>query len=139
MLGLDENADAPTAVKALKALQDRLAAMEAKMADAEKAALNKEAAEFVAANAAKIKDPDKVKAQYVLNKDATIALFGAMAEPSAQPHQVLTRDQGRAPAAQIALNSEATRKAEEQHKAAMAYAREHGCKITEAYAILATA
>jgi hypothetical protein len=138
-LGLAETADAPAVLNKVREIVAQVATLQTQLKDLTTAALNKEADEFVKANAAKIKDPEKVKAQFILNKDATIALFGAMAEPSAQPHQVLTRDQGRAPAAQIALNSEATRKAEEQHKAAMAYAREHGCKITEAYAILATA
>lgn len=109
LLGLAENADAPAVLAKVKTLVASLDAMKAKMADAEEAAMNKEADDFVKANAAKIKDHQKVKAQYVLNKDATIELFSAVAEPEKKTHQVLNREDGKAPDAQVVLNAEAAK------------------------------
>jgi len=125
LLGLAEDADAPAilaSVKALVAQRDELAA---KVKDSETAALNKEADDFVKANAAKIKDPVKVKAQFVLNKDSTIALFGAVADVPVQTHQVINRTDGKPP---LVLNRDADdAKASQRNTLVDRISRERGC------------
>lgn len=82
-LGLPETADLPailSAIAALKTAQTELEPAKAKIKELEGSALEKEADVFVAANSAKIKDAPAVKKQYVVNKDATIALFASLAD-----------------------------------------------------------
>jgi phage I-like protein len=97
LLGLAENADAPAVLNKVKEIVSSLATAQTALKDFQTAALNKEADDFVKANAAKIKDPAKVKAQFVLNKDVTIALFGAVADIPAETHQVINREDGKTP------------------------------------------
>ena len=125
-LGLAETADAPAVLNKVKEIIAQVATLQTELTDLKTAALNKEADEFVKANAAKIKDPDRVKAQYVLNKEATVALFGAMAEIPAQPHQVLNRQDAKAPSAQVVLNAEAA-KAKARSDAVEAAAKKYNC------------
>lgn len=125
-LGLAETADAPAVLNKVKDIVAQVATLQTELTDLRTAALNKEADDFVTANAAKIKDPAKVKAQFVLNKEATVALFGAMAEPAAQPHQVLNREDGKAPDAAVVLNAESV-KARKRDDAVDAAAKKYGC------------
>lgn len=125
-LGLAETADAPAVLNKVKELVAQVTTLQTELKDIKTAALNKEAEDFVKANAAKIKDPVAVKAQYVLNKDVTVALFGAMAEP-ASAHQVLNRDQAQAPDAQTVLNAD-TVKAKAREDAIDAAAKKYSCE-----------
>lgn len=124
-LGLAESADAPAVLNKVQALIAQVATLQTELKDIRTAALNKEADDFVKANAARIKDPAAVKAQFVLNKDATVALFGAMAEPAA-PHQVLNREDGKAPDGDVVLNAEAV-KARKIDEAVEAAAKKYNC------------
>lgn len=84
-LGLDSAAEKPAVLNAIQALataKTELDQARAKVAELEGSILNQEAEAFVAANAPKIKDPAAVKKQYVLNKEATIALFASLADPA---------------------------------------------------------
>lgn len=123
MLGLAAAADAPAILEALKALVAQRDALAAKVKESETAALNKEADDFVKANAAKIKDPAKVKAQYVLNKEITVALFAGVADAPPTPHQVLHRIDGKPPAA---MNMEADQ-ARAREAAVDAAAKKYNC------------
>jgi phage I-like protein len=125
LLGLAETADAPTVLNKVKEIVSSLATAQAELKTIATAALNKEAEDFVKANAAKIKDPEKVKAQYVLNKDVTIALFGAVADVPAPTHQVLNREDGKTPENTV-LNAE-TVKASKRQEAVDAARRKYNC------------
>ncbi len=103
LLGLADNADAPTVLNKVKDIVSSLATAQTALKDLQTAALNTEADAFVKANAAKIKDPAKVKAQYVLNKDVTLALFASVADTPATDHQVINRQDGKPP---VVLNTE---------------------------------
>lgn len=94
-LGMPETATAEEVMAALKAALDEKAQLKTQVDELQKTAMNKEADAFVEANKAKIKDPAAVKAAYVQNKAATIALVGAMAEP--QPQQVCNKREARPP------------------------------------------
>lgn len=107
LLGLADNADAPAVLNKVKDLATQVATLQTQLKELHTAALNKEAEDFVKANAAKIKDPAQVKAQYVLNKDAVVALFGAVADAPPAPHQVLNRADANQPTGPLALNAEA--------------------------------
>lgn len=85
-LGLAEDADAAAILAAAQKLAADLAAANAKIAELETAGLEAEAETFVAENKARIKDPAAVKKQYVANKAATVALFGALAAPAPTIH-----------------------------------------------------
>lgn len=125
MLGLAEDADAPAILEALKALVAQRDALAAKVKESETAALNKEADDFVTANAAKIKDPAKIKAQYVLNKDLTVALFAGVADAPVPTHQVLHRADAKPPAV---MNTEADAVRASQRNALVdRISRERGC------------
>lgn len=124
-LGLAETADAPAALNKVQEIMALVTTLQTQLKEIATAALNKEADAFVSANAAKIKDPAIVKAQFVLNKDATIALFGAVAEP-APVHQVLNRADAKAPDAQVVLNGEAV-KAKAREDAVEAAGKKYGC------------
>lgn len=83
LLGLKEGSDETTvlnSVKELMAAKTDLTAANARIAELEGAVLNKEADEFLAKHAGRIKNKDAVKAQFVKNKADTIAMFEALAE-----------------------------------------------------------
>ena len=123
LLGLADNADAPAVLAAVKALVAQRDDLAVKMKDAATAALNTEADAFVKANAAKIKDPAKVKAQYVLNKDVTLALFASVADTPATDHQVINRQDGKPP---VVLNTESDT-AKARSDAVDAAAKKYNC------------
>jgi phage I-like protein len=125
LLGLAETADAPAVLAAVKALVAQRDELAGKVKDSETAALNTEADAFVQANAARIKDPAKVKALYVLNKDIATQFVGALADPPA-PHQVLNRQDGKPP---VVLNTEANdAKARDRNALIDRIARERNCQ-----------
>ena len=80
-LGLPETADQATVLNKAREIVTAVATLQTEVQTFKTAALNKEADEFVTLNKAKIKDPAAVKAQFVLNKEATVALFAGVAEP----------------------------------------------------------
>jgi hypothetical protein len=125
-LGLAETADASAVLNKVKEVVALVTTLQTQLQEIATATLNKEADAFVTANAAKIKDPAIVKAQYVLNKDATIALFGAVAEPAPVVHQVLNRADTKPPDAQAVLNAESV-KAKVREEAVDAASKKYGC------------
>jgi hypothetical protein len=125
-LGLAETADASAVLNKVKEVVALVTTLQTQLQEIATATLNKEADAFVSANAAKIKDPAIVKAQFVLNKDATIALFGAVAEPAPVVHQVLNRADAKAPDAQAVLNAESV-KAKAREDAVDAASKKYGC------------
>lgn len=83
-LGLPEDATDEQVFAAIKEGQDGKAKAAELQANAEKAALEKEAEEFAEKNSKKC-NKEVIKAQYLANKEATIALVNAMPEPKAAP------------------------------------------------------
>ena len=73
--------------------------------EAEKAAAEKEADEFAEANAKKC-NKEVVKAQYLANKEATIALVNAIPEPKAVAKPVCNRDAAKTPTFENAAESD---------------------------------
>jgi phage I-like protein len=115
VLGLSETADAPAALNKVKELIVERDTLKGKISDMTKAALNREADEFIAANKAKIKDPAKIKELFVLNKEATVALVTAMNDgaPAPAPQQI-RRSDGKLPdgapgSSSVTLNKETER------------------------------
>lgn len=135
LLGLAENADAPTVLNKVKEVLARVDSLSAELKTLHTAALNKEADDFVKANAAKIKesDRDKIKAQYVLNKEVVTAVVAAMPDIPAQQHQRFDRADGKAPNGATALNAEAdAQKAARRDAVVRQIAREDGCGYVQA-------
>ena len=100
-LGLPETAEPAVVLNKVKEVVGRVATLETELKDIKTAALNKEAAEFVTLNAARIKpgDRDAVKARFVADKDGTSALFAALADhPAPAARMVLNRADARIPA-----------------------------------------
>lgn len=101
LLGLPEASDEAAvldAIRKLLAAKTDLTTANAKVKELEGAVLNTEADAFVVANAAKIKDAPSVKKQFVANKEATIALFAAVADvPAAKTAVVHNRAGAKTP------------------------------------------
>ena len=100
-LGLPETAEPAVVLNKVKEVVGRVATLETELKDIKTAALNKEAAEFVTLNSARIKpgDRDAVKARFVADKEGTSALFAALADhPAPAARMVLNRADARIPA-----------------------------------------
>jgi phage I-like protein len=133
LLNLDENADEAAIVDAVKSVQNKAQAAENRAKEVENKALEAEAAQFVADHADAIADPDKVKTQYIENKDATVALFGSLRKPAEKtaPKSVHNREQTRTPDVD-ALKSAADPSAE-QRNAVKKYQIENKCSFEQAW------
>lgn len=97
-LGLAETATADDILAAAKAAQEKTAALEARIAELEKAALAAEANTVVAANSAKFSNPEGFKALYCANKQMALDLLATIAAPVAQ-RTVANKADARPPAA----------------------------------------
>jgi len=134
LLGLDENADEAAIAEAVKSVQNRAQAAEERAEQIENKALEAEAARFVADRAAQISDPEKVKQQYIENKDATVALFGSLKKPAEKKETktVHNREQTGTPDVD-ALNDAADDRSAEQRNAVKKYQIENKCSFQQAW------
>lgn len=81
-LGLPETATADEVMAAVKAAMDGKAALESRVAELEKAAMNTEAQTVVAANKGRIADPAKFVELYCANKDFALKVLETLAKPA---------------------------------------------------------
>jgi len=133
LLGLDGNAEESAFVEAVKSVLNRAQAAEDRAKLIENRALEAEATQFVADRAAQISDPEKVKAQYIENKDATIALFGSLKQPAEKPapKSIHNREQTAAPAGDGF--DKADDRSAEQRNAVKKYQIENKCSFQQAW------
>lgn len=127
-LGLTAEADQAAVLNKLKEVLGRLVTLQKEIGDLHAAALNKEADEFVGKHAALIKDPAAVKAQFVANKDATIAVFATIKPPAASTAVPVRRTDGKTPDGQVALN-----KSREQSKFVAEVKKRDACDFQTAW------
>ncbi len=97
-LGLAETATAEEIAAAAKAAAEKAATLEARVAELEKAALAAEAETVVAANSAKLSNPEGFKKLYCANKQMALDLLATIATPVA-PRTVVNKADARPPAA----------------------------------------
>lgn len=95
-LGLPADATEEQVLAAVKEGQDAKAKAAELQANAEKAALEKEAEEFAEANAKKC-NKDVLKAQYIANKDVAKALVAGIPDAPAEPQKVLNKSTAKTP------------------------------------------
>ena len=122
-----EDLDAAQAIA--KKATDDLAAVQAKQLDAEAEA-------FVLAHKARIKDVDKVRAQFKTNPECTRALFGSLVDvPAASGARTLSREDTQTPADRDATAHATDSRQAEIAKIVSSIGKERGVKATEAFAI----
>ena len=124
-LGLPAEATEEQVLAAVKEGQDAKAKAAALQANAEKAALEKEAEEFAEANAKKC-NKAVLKAQYIANKDVAKALVAGIPDAPAAPQKILNKSTAKTPTAQedVAL---------QRNKAVADYRTAHKCDFNTAW------
>lgn len=95
LYGLPETATEAEILAAAKAAKENADALEARLAELEKAALENEAEKAAEENAAKIENKEKFKELYVANKDFALRMLAAVKAPPAPP--VLNKSDARKP------------------------------------------
>jgi len=95
LYGLPETATEAEILAAAKAAKEKADALETRLAELEKAALETEAEKAAEENAAKIANKETFKELYVANKDFALRMLEAVKAPPAQP--VLNKSDARKP------------------------------------------
>lgn len=124
-LGLPAEATEEQVLAAVKEGQDAKAKAAELKANAEKAALEKEAEEFAEANAKKC-NKAVLKAQYIANKDVAKALVAGIPDAPAAPQKLLNKSTAKTPTAQedVVL---------QRNKAVADYRTAHKCDFNTAW------
>ena len=124
-LGLPAEATEEQVLAAVKEGQDAKAKAAALQANAEKAALEKEAEEFAEANAKKC-NKAVLKTQYIANKDVAKALVAGIPDAPSAPQKLLNKSTAKTPTAKedVAL---------QRNKAVADYRTAHKCDFNTAW------
>ena len=128
-LGLPADADAQKITEAIAALNAQLETLKRQLADVEKAQVEKEADDFVAANSALISDKNAVRAQFVANSAAVKSLFVALAAATPPPPATHNRAAASTP---VATSAD---KALQQQAAVMLVQNREKCDYKKAFNI----
>lgn len=137
-LGLAEDADETAVLNSVKALQAANQDLAGQIENRAKSDLEAEADAFVQTHAERIADGEIVKAQYIQNKEATIALFGAVktASAPASPGVVHNRAQTKVPETRIAEDGGSQARADKIEAAVQEYRVANKCTYRDAYSVI---
>lgn len=124
-LGLPAEATEEQVLAAIQEGQDAKAKAAELQANAEKAALEKEADEFAEANAKKC-NKEVLKAQYIANKDVAKALVAGIPDAPAAPQKVLNKKDAKTPSDREAVVLQ-------RNKAIADYRAAHKCDFNTAW------
>ena len=124
-LGLPAEATEEQVLAAIQEGQDAKAKAAELQANAEKAALEKEADEFAEANAKKC-NKEVLKAQYIANKDVAKALVAGIPDAPAAPQKVLNKKDAKTPDGKDGV-------ALQRNKAVADYRTAHKCDFNTAW------
>lgn len=130
LYGLPETATEAEILAAAKAAKEQAGALEARLAELEKAALETEAEKAAEENAAKIENKEKFKELYVANKDFAMKMLAAVKAPPAPP--VLNKSDARKPRdvfGPAVQNKLAEYRAMPAGKAKDAFLRDHAAEL----------
>lgn len=125
-LGLPADATDEQVLAAVKEGRDAKSRAAKMQAEAEKAALDKEAEEFAEKNAGKC-DKEVLRAQYVANKEVARALVAGIPAAKEEPQKILNK--GKAPAA----GADAAGRELQRNKALSEYRAAHKCDFATAW------